>query len=106
MTATMVMAEMATAMTMVTAMMPPPLPTAMMLMTMTVAIQGWRLEDGNSTTTMGRLRCDGDGWQQHAERLQVLRHPSKTTINCRQFGEEWCGPVPPIGCQKAQRRRQ
>jgi hypothetical protein len=29
------------------------------------------------------------GGQQHAEHLQVMRHPSKATINqCGQFGEE------------------
>jgi hypothetical protein len=102
MTVTMAMGETAMATATATAMMPPPLPTATMSMTMTAAIRGRQLDNGDSTTTMGRQRCDGDGWQRHAERLQVLHHPSKTTINqCGQFGEEWFGPAPPIGRQRA-----
>jgi hypothetical protein len=103
----MTMAETATAMATATKMMPPPLPMATMPMTTMAAIRGRWLDDGDSTTTMGRQRFDGNGWQQHAERLQVLRHPSRKTIKqCGQFGEEWFGPAPPIGRQKARRQQQ
>jgi hypothetical protein len=49
------MATMVTATVM--AMMLPPLPTATMLMTTTAVIQGWQLDDGNSTTMMGQQPC-------------------------------------------------
>jgi hypothetical protein len=50
------------AMAMATAMMPPPLPLVTLSMKTTAALQGWRLDDGNWTTTMGRQQCDGNGW--------------------------------------------
>jgi hypothetical protein len=58
MTVMAAMAETATAtatvMAMAMVMMPPPPPMATMLMKMTVAIQGQRLDDGNWTTIMGQ----------------------------------------------------
>jgi hypothetical protein len=58
MMATTAMAETATAMARAkaTEMMLPPPPIQMMSMTTTAAIQGWRLDDGNWTTTMGQQR--------------------------------------------------
>jgi hypothetical protein len=45
-----------------------------------------RFEDGNWVTAIGQRWWDSNdvvtmGGQRHAERLQVLRHPSKSTIN-------------------------
>jgi hypothetical protein len=87
---TMAMLEMAMGNAMATEtaiamMLPPPL-LVTLLMTMTAAIQGRQLDDGNWTTTMGQQQWeDGNvmamGGQRHAECLQVLRHPSKATIN-------------------------
>jgi hypothetical protein len=56
MTATTAMVEMATTMAMAkaTAMILPPPPIQMMSMTTTAAIQGWQLDNGNWTTTIGQ----------------------------------------------------
>jgi hypothetical protein len=54
MTATAAMAEMAMATALAMAMMPPLQPTARMLMTTTVLIQGWQLDNGDLMTMMGQ----------------------------------------------------
>jgi hypothetical protein len=59
-----------------TAMMPPPPPLATLSMKTTAVLQGWRLDGSDWTTTVMAM-----GGQQLAECLQVLRHPSKATIN-------------------------
>ncbi len=55
---TMAMAETVTRMgmktAMATAMLPPPPPLATLPMKTTAALQGWQLDDGNWTTTMGQ----------------------------------------------------
>jgi hypothetical protein len=65
-----------------------------------------QFEDGNWATAIGWRWWDSDdvmtmGGQQQAERLQVMRHPSKATINyCGQFWEDETREMGNLGGQK------
>ena len=44
---------------------------------MTAAIQGWHLDDGNWSRTMGGQQCDGDGWPATCRTLASAAPPIK-----------------------------